>query len=50
MFDCGIVIPPDIVELTRKNVREKLSQDGQVVDVVSVALRQGKSADDDMME
>ena len=38
VFDCGMVIPPDSAELTRKRMSANWSQDVPVVDVVSVAL------------
>ena len=44
VFDCVMFIPPDSAELTRERLWKEHSQDVEVVDVVSVALKQGTLA------
>ena len=51
VFACEIVIPPNSAEWTRKTMWAGCSQDVQVVDVDSVALRWGRQVSkDDVME
>ena len=50
MFDCGMFIPPDTAELTRKKNVNKWSQDVQVVHVVFCCSQVRQVSKDDLME